>query len=140
VKPRLDLPVVAAGSLCSGALAVGLALLFRRWIANGQAGPTAATLDEAFALLLGAAVGLATGSAAVGYLARKGSPVLAGAVAAGLGYVIVVLPILVLTGPSDVSAGDSLAVGVLAAVFLFPPTMLGAVLAGRARSIDTPGR
>ena len=62
--PRFDLPVLALGSLISAALSVGLAtalLYLSRTNIGADVGPTAATLNDAFSTLFGAALGLLAG-------------------------------------------------------------------------------
>lgn len=131
--------MVAGGAAC-GALAVGLAVLFGSWAAEegAEVGPTAATLDEASLQYLGAAVGLAAGSAAVSFAVRRRSRLSAGALASAIGYVVVVLLVFALTAPSDVSTGEVLSAAALLALLLAPAVLLGAfagagVRAGRHR-------
>lgn len=69
---RLDMSRIAAGGLASGALALGTALLLKASVSLEERGPTAATLSDAFSLLLGAAIGLGAGSACVAFAARTG--------------------------------------------------------------------
>ena len=85
---RLDVSVIAAGGLASGALALGTALLLRASVSTKGVGPTAATLSDAFSLLFGAAIGLAAGSASVAFAARTGPRVLTGLIAGLLGYAL----------------------------------------------------
>jgi hypothetical protein len=132
---RFDLPVLAVGSLLTAALSVGLAtafLYFSRTNTGPDVGPTAATLNDAFSTLLGAALGLLTGSGLTAYFARRGSRVATGIFAGFLAYAAVLIPVVVLTGPSDVSTGESLSfalvLGVPLGLSLIVGSMIGASL------------
>lgn len=82
------------------------ALLLRSWLDTRSAGPTAAALDEAFSLLYGAAIGLAVGTAFVAFAARSSSGIVTGLLSGLLGYVVVLVPALIASGPGDVSASE----------------------------------
>jgi hypothetical protein len=112
-------------------LGVGLAVAFLRHAqSTPDVGPTSATLDDAFSLLFGAAVGLALGGAIGALSVRHGSRVLSGLVVGLVAYVFVLAPVFVST--DDVSVQEDLGPGGLAfLVFLAVP--LGAsALAGAA--------
>ena len=132
---RFDLPVVTVGALGSGGVGVGLAVLFGSWADTGPGvGPTAAALDEGFSQLLGAMLGLAAGAAAVAALARRGSRIAGGIAAAVAGWAVVLTPVLVATGPNDVSTGDSLSVAVLVLFLALPIVVLGALIGAAVRA------
>jgi hypothetical protein len=66
INRHSDMLVLFGGGVLSGALGLGGAVLFGSWADTGSGvGPTAASLNEAFSNLLGAAIGLALGSALV---------------------------------------------------------------------------
>jgi hypothetical protein len=128
-RPRFDVPVLAAGGLLSGALALGTALLLRSWVdAGSDVGPTAATLNEAFSLLYGAAIGSAVGAAFVAFAARRGPRVLSALFAGLFGYAIVLAPALIVTASSDVSIGESIVTVLLGAILLVPALLFGAAV------------
>src|ERR671934_318545 len=106
-KDRLDPSRIAIATVVAAGLGVGLAAVFLRQ-AQGTAhvGPTSATLDEAFSSFLGAAIGLALGSALCALSIRRGSPLLSGLLAGLVAYVLVLAPVLVCT--DDVSLGEDL--------------------------------
>lgn len=128
-RRRFDTPVLVAGSLLSGPLSLGLALLFGSWADTGPGvGPTAASLNEGFSQLYGAAIGLAVGTAAVAFAVRRGGRFVSGLVAGLVGYAIVPAPVLIVTAPSDVSTGESVSIAVFAAILLMPAMLAGAVV------------
>jgi hypothetical protein len=129
--PRFDVPVLAVGAVASAVLSVGLAtalLLVSRSNASADVGPTAATLEEALSTLFGAALGLLVGSGLTASLARRGSRVVTGIVAGSITYLAVLVPILVLTRPSDVGAGESLGLAFVIALPLGLVVVVGAVV------------
>jgi hypothetical protein len=134
---RLDMSVIAAGGLASGALALGTALLLETSVSTEGVGPTAATLRDAFSLLLGAAIGLAAGSASVAFAARTGPRILTGLIAGLLGYALILAPTLIATGPSDVSVPDSISTAALAAALVTPAILLGATVGAVIRGYRT---
>jgi hypothetical protein len=61
---RLDLPRIGLATIVAAGLALGLARVFLRHAqSTSHVGPTSATLDEAFSLLAGAALGMGLGRA-----------------------------------------------------------------------------
>jgi hypothetical protein len=131
---RSEIALVVLGGVAAGGLAVGLAVLFGTW-APGEGpdvGPTAATLDEAFLELLGAAVGLGVGAAVVA--ARATAPVRAALAAGTVGFVAVVLPVFAATAPSDVSGGETASAAGLLALLLTPAVLAGAALGAGYRN------
>ena len=126
-----DVPVLAIGGLVAGGLAVGIAVLVGWAGSDSDAGPTAATLNDAFNQLLGAAVGLGSGAALVALVARRGPPLTTGVLGGVLGYVLVVTPVLVATAPSDLTLGESLEAAGLGAALLLPVVVLGATVGSR---------
>ncbi len=109
--PRFDLPVLAVGGLASALLSVAGAtglLYLSRSSTGPSVGPTAATLDDAF-------------STVFGFFA----------------YAAVLIPVVVLTGPSDVSTGESfsfaLALGVPLGLAVVIGSMIGAALGASHR-------
>jgi len=137
---RLDMPVIGAGALASGGVALGSALLLATSVRTDGLGPTAAALNEAFSLLFGAAIGLAAGSACVAFAVRTGAPIVSGVVAGVLGYAIILAPVLIATAPSDFSVSESISTAALGAVLVTPAIVLGAALGALPRSRDAPGR
>ena len=125
---RLDAPLIVAGGLGTGLLGLGAALLLRASVDTGSAGPTAATMAEAFSLLYGAAAGLALGTAVVTVMARAGPRIVTGLLAGLLGYVAVLAPVLVATRPSDVSVPDAVGTAAFAAILVTPAILLGAAV------------
>lgn len=120
--------IVAAG------LGLGLAVAFLRHAeSTSHVGPTSATLDEAFSMLLGAGIGLALGSAVCAFTVRRGSPVLSGLIAGLLAYVVVLVPVSIST--DDVSLAEDLSLGGIGfLVFLAVPlgafALVGATTGG----------
>jgi len=132
--PRFDLPVFAVGSFLAAALSVGLATTFlyvARADTGPDVGPTAATLEEASSTLLGAALGLFVGSGLTAAFARRGSRLAAGISGGLVAYAAVLVPVIVLTGPSDVSAGESFGFALLLGVPLGLSALIGS-MAGAA--------
>jgi len=136
--PRFDVPVLAVGGLVAAALSVGLATAFlylSRTKTGPNVGPTAATLDEAFSTLLGALLGLLVGSGLTAAFARRGSRRATGILAGFFAYAAVLIPVIVLTRPSDVGAGESfgfaLALGVPLGLGVIIGSMIGAGLRER---------
>jgi len=125
-KRGFDAAFIGAGGPLTGVLALGTAVVLRSWAHSGGAGPTAATLDEAFRLLWGAAIGLVVGTAFVAFAARTGRRILTGLLAGLLGYAVVLAPVLVATAPDDVSAADSIWTAVFAGMLLIPAIVVGA--------------
>ena len=126
--PSFDIPVLVIGAVLTGALSVSLAtgfLFLVRTSASPDVGPTAASLNEGFATLFGAALGLLVGSGISACVARRGSRIATGIIAGVVAYAAVLVPVLIATAPSDVSVGES----VVDALFFGLP-LLFAVLAG----------
>ena len=136
-RARLDVSRIGLATVVSAGLGVGLAVAFYRHAqSRSHVGPTSATLDEAFSLLLGACVGLALGGVLCALLVRRGSPVLSGLIAGLLAYVFVLAPVSVAT--DDVSLGEDLSLGGLGflaflalplGVFALLGAMIGAFIA-----------
>jgi hypothetical protein len=129
--PRFDLPVLAIGGLLAAALSVGLATAFlylSRTSTGPNVGPTAATLDDAFSTLAGAALGLLAGSALTASLTRRGSRMATGILAGFLAYAVVLVPVVVATGPSDVSAGESFGFALLLGLPLGLGVIIGSMV------------
>jgi hypothetical protein len=105
---RVDLPRLAIGSAVAAALGVGLAAaLFNYAEATPDVGPTSGALDDGLSTLLGAGLGLAVGSALAASIVRRGSRWFAGVAAGVVAYVLVLIPVLVFTRPSDVGLGET---------------------------------
>jgi peptidoglycan/LPS O-acetylase OafA/YrhL len=138
---RFDTPVLVAGGLLSGVLGLGVALLLNSWAQtdSSRVGPTAATLDEAFSLLYGAAIGLAVGAASVAFVARRGPRVLSATFAGLLGYAVILAPALLVTAPSDVSSGETLGIAAFAAILLMPAVLAGAAVGAAMSGYRTRG-
>jgi hypothetical protein len=133
--PRFDLRVLAIGVLLTGALSVACATGFLYLSRSGtgpDVGPTAATLNDAFSTLFGAALGLLVGSGVAAGFARRGSRMVTGILAGSFAYAAVLIPVIVVTGPSDVSAGESfgfaLVLGVPLGLAVIIGSMIGATL------------
>jgi hypothetical protein len=127
---RIHAPLIVGGGLISGALGLGAALLLRSSLDTRSAGPTAAALDDAFSLLYGAALGLAVGSAAVALAAPVGPRIVTGLMAGLLGYAAVLVPVLVVSRPSDVSMTESILTAAFTAILVTPAIALGALVGG----------
>jgi hypothetical protein len=139
-NPRFDLPVFAVGAIASAVLSVGLAtglLYLSRTSTGPSVGPTAATLNDAFSTLLGAVLGLLLGSGLTACFARRGSRMVTGLLAGFFAYAAVLIPVVILTGPNDVSAGESfglaLALGVPLGLAILIGSMIGAGLGASHR-------
>ena len=136
---RLDMSVIAAGALVSGALALGTARLLQASVSTEGVGPTAATLSDAFSLFFGAAIGLAAGSASVAFAARTGPRIVTGLIAGLLGYGLIVAPTLMALAPSDVSVRESISTAALAGTLVTPFILLGAAVGAGIRGYRTAG-
>src|SRR3954463_4336998 len=142
--PRFDLRVLVVGAFATGALSVACAtglLYLSRSRTGSDVGPTAATLNDAFITLFGAAFGLLVGSGLTACYARRGSRMVTGIVAGFFAYAAVLIPVIVVTGPSDVSAGESfgfaLVLGVPLGLAVITGSMIGATLgAGLHRDVQ----
>jgi hypothetical protein len=107
---RLDLPRISLATILAAGLALGLALIFLRHAqSRSHVGPTSATLDEAFSLLVGAALGLGLGGGVAALAVRHGSRALAGLIAGLLAYILVLAPVFVYT--DDVGLDEDLNAG-----------------------------
>jgi len=114
-KDRLDLRRIALATAVAAGLGLGLGVAFLHHAqATSHAGPTSATLDEAFSSFLGAGIGLALGSALAALLIRRGSRLTAGVIAGLAAYALVLAPVFVIT--DDVALAEDLDPGGL--VFL----------------------
>jgi len=129
--PRFDIPVLALGSLISAALSVGLGTAFlyiSRTNTGPDVGPTAATLNDAFSTLFGAALGLLVGTGLTAFFARRGPRITTGVLAGVLAYAAVLIPVVVATGPRDVSAGESFGFALVLGVPLGICVLIGAIV------------
>jgi len=125
----LDLPRIGIATVVAAGLALSLAVAFLRHAqTTPDVGPTSATLEEAGNLLIGAALGLALGGAFAALSVRRGPSVVSGLIVGLLAYVVVLVPVLIVT--DDVSVAEDLSLGgLLFLAFLAVP--LGAcVLVG----------
>ena len=124
---RLDLPRIGLATAAAAGLALGLAFVFLRHAqSTSHVGPTSATLDEAFSLLAGAALGLGLAGAVAALVVRHGPRALSGLIVGLLAYVLVLAPVFVST--DDVSLDEDLNVGGLAfLVFLAIPLAASSV-------------
>jgi hypothetical protein len=137
---------IATGGVLTGALGLATALVLQSLLkTDSGVGPTAATLNDAFSLLLGAQIGLGVGTACVAFSAPSNRRILTAVVAGLVGYAIVLTPALIVTGPNDVSVAESIGTAAFAAILVAPPILLGAAVgaavagrrnAGAARWFD----
>jgi hypothetical protein len=131
---RLDLPRIGIATVLTGGLSLGLAVAFLRHAQGRQhVGPTSATLDEAFSALVGAAIGVALGSALSALFVRRGSPVLSGLIAGVAAYAFVLAPAFIITDDvglaEDLNPGGIVFLVILLLLFgVF--AMLGATVGG----------
>jgi len=103
----LDLPRIGVATVVTAAIGLGLAAAFLQHSrSTPHVGPTSATLDDAFSILFGAAVGLALGGVLGALLVRRGSRVLSGVLVGLLAYTFVLAPVLVAT--DDISLAEDL--------------------------------
>jgi hypothetical protein len=128
----LDLPRIGVATVVTAALGLALAAaLLDHSRSTPHVGPTSATLDDAFSILLGAALGLALGGLLAALLVRRGSRVLSGVLVGLLAYAFVLAPAAVAT--DDVSLSEDLSAGGLAflallAIPLGASAALGAIV------------
>src|SRR3954451_4101008 len=100
----LDLPRIGVATVVTAAIGLGLAAAFLQHSrSTPHVGPTSATLDDAFSILFGAAVGLALGGVLGALLVRRGSRVLSGVLVGLLAYTFVLAPVLVATDDIDLA-------------------------------------
>ena len=141
--PAFDLLVLGIGVVVTAGLSVGLATAFlhiSRTSTGPNVGPTSATLGDAFATFLGAALGLALGSGASAGLCRRGSRMATGLIVGFFAYALVLVPVLVATGPSDVSTRDSLGLAVFAGIPLGLAVLVASVIGAGVGSAARHGR
>jgi hypothetical protein len=134
---RFDLPALALGAVLTATLGVGLATVFlylSRTTTGPDVGPTAATLSDGSSSVVGAALGLLAGSGLTACFARSGSRVATGLLAGFLAYAAVLIPIFVVTGPSDVSAAESLGFALVLGVPLGLCVIIGSMVGARLRA------
>jgi hypothetical protein len=142
--PRFDLRALLIGASTAAVLAVGLAtalLVASRANQSPNVGPTAATLSDAFATVAGACLGLLLGAGLASFIARSGSRIVTGILAGFIAYAMVLTPIVLATGPSDVSVGESFGFALLLGVPLLLATLLGSLIGsavGSAKDRESP--
>lgn len=105
--------IVLSALVTAGLGVAGAAAFLHYYPRPNEVGPTAAALDDAFAWILGACVGLLVGSATTALVVRGGSSFFAGLFAGIAGFCVGVVPYLVLTASSDVSLADALGFALL---------------------------
>jgi hypothetical protein len=131
------MPVLAVGGLVTAALSVGLAtalLSVSRTTTGPNVGPTAATLNDAFSTLCGAALGLLGGSGVTARFARRGSRTATGILAGFFAYAAVLVPVVIITRPSDVGAGESFGFALALSVPLGLAVIVGSMIGARIRA------
>jgi peptidoglycan/LPS O-acetylase OafA/YrhL len=129
MKQQFDVPRLAIGAGVTAALSVGLAAtLLHHAYHTANEGPTSATLEEAYDAFYGAGLGLVLGSAITAILARRGSRLLNGIAAGVVAYALVLAPILVFSGPSDVGLGEEVGFAAVLALPALVFAALGAML------------
>jgi hypothetical protein len=151
VSPRqLDLARIGVASVVTAAIGLGLAAAFLQHSrSTPHVGPTSATLDDAFSILFGAALGLALDGVLGALLIRRGSRVLSGVLVGLLAYTFVLAPVSVAT--DDISLAEDLSAGGLAflallAIPLGASAALGAIVGdflarlSRTRDSSLPDR
>jgi hypothetical protein len=126
-------PIIVAGAAISAGLAIGLGLLFQRLAISHESadiGPTAATLDEAFGLMFGGALGVFVGAGAAAAAARRGPRMPTGLLAAGIGYVLIVFPVVLVAMTTSGGSGvrDSIDLFFLVGVPLTFAALIGSVV------------
>jgi hypothetical protein len=125
----LDLPRIGIATVVAAGLALSLAVVFLRHAqSTPDVGPTSATLEEAWSLLIGAALGLALGGAIAALSVRRGSPVISGLIVGLLAYVVVLVPVMVST--DDVSLEEDLGLGGLVFLAFLAVPLGGSALVG----------
>ena len=138
---KLDLRRIGAGTVVAAGLGVALLVVFLRHAqSTPDSGPTAGALDDGFSAWFGAGLGLALGSALCALSVRRGSRPLSGVAAGVVAYGVVMVPILVLTRPGDMSLGEALGT---AAFFLVPAAIfvaLGATVGSFVATVVWRGR
>jgi len=123
----VDGPRIVLSVLVTAGLGVAGAAASRHFYPRANdVGPTAAALGDAFAWILGSLRRLLVGSGATALVVRGGSSFFAGIFAGIAGFLVGVVPYLVLTAPSDVSLSDALAFAVIAFVPAFVFVTAGA--------------
>lgn len=135
-RPRagFDWQWVAVLSVATAALSVGLAAAFLHSAATSDVGPTAATLEDVYSVVLGACLGLLLGSAAAALIVRRGSGAASGIVVGFVAYCIGVAPYLVLSGSSDVSLSEDIEFVLLVLVPAAAAVLAGTAVGGAIRS------
>jgi hypothetical protein len=133
----IDGKALGVGFVTAAVGSLAFAGIADRLSQSTTAGPTASALHEAFLVTMGAGVGLAIGCAVAAGLTRKGRAVMDGLAAGAAAFLCVLVPAVIVTLPSDVSADEVPSTLVLAATLMSPfvllGTALGAALHGRPR-------
>jgi hypothetical protein len=114
LRSGIDLRALVWGIVVSGLLSVGLATAFlymARTSDDPHVGPTAASLDDGLSTFFGAALGLLLASVLIAAVARS-TPFLTAFIASLLAYAVVLVPLLVVTRPSDMAVGEVLGAAV----------------------------
>jgi hypothetical protein len=126
---RLDFPRIGIGVFVTAALAVGLGIaLLRHAQSTPDSGPTAGALDDGLSYFFGGGLGLALGSALCALWVRRGSPILSGLLAGVVAYVVILVPLDVLSRPNDVSLGEAVGGDAWFAIFAAAFALLGGAL------------
>ena len=132
----MDGPRIVLSVLVTAGLGVAGAAAFLHFYPRANdVGPTAAALGDAFAWILGACLGLLIGSAATALFVRGGSSFFAGIFAGIAGFLVGVVPYLVLTAPSDVNLSDTLGFALLVFVPGFVFVTAGAAIGAALQRI-----
>ena len=134
----IDGKAVGAGFVTAAVSSLALAGIADRLSQPTNAGPTAAALYQAFLVTVGAGVGLGIGCAVAAGLSRKGRPVLGGLAVGAAAFICVLVPAVIVTQPSDVSADEVPSTLLLAAILMSPFVLVGTALGTTLRA--PPGR
>jgi hypothetical protein len=130
----IDGKALGAGFATAAVSSLALAGVADRLSQSTKAGPTAATLHQAFLVTVGAGVGLAIGCAVAAGLTRRGRPVVDGLAAGAAAFLCVLVPAIIVTLPSDVSADEVPSTLVLAAILMSPFVLVGTALGATLRA------
>jgi hypothetical protein len=126
----IDGKALGAGFVTAAVSSLALAGVADLVSRSDRAGPTAATLQQAFLETLGAGIGLSIGCAVAAGLARRGRPMLVGLASGSAAFLCVLVPAVIVTLPNDVTADEVPGTLLLAAILMIPFMLLGASAGG----------
>ena len=125
---RVDLLAIGVGSGIASLGSLALVAVARHtWEPSPDAGPTAATLEDAFHEWLAAGTGVCIGCAVATAISRRW-PIRGGLISGALACFLVLIPALILTLPDDVTSDEKPGFVLFGAIALGPFVLVGTLL------------